>query len=121
MTTTDFTTSILVDQPASQVFTAINNVRGWWSEEIEGSTDKLNDIFTYHYQDVHRCRLKITELIPNKKVVWKVLDNYFSFTTNKDEWRGNTIIFEITELDNKTQLEFTQEGPGARLRVLRNM
>lgn len=110
MTTSNFTTSILVDNSAKEVFNAINNVRRWWSEEIEGSTDKLNEEWDYHYQDVHRCKMKITEFIPNKKIVWQVLDNYFSFTKDKNEWKGNTIIFEISEMDNKTQLQFTQVG-----------
>lgn len=110
MATTDFTTTILVDNSAEEVFNAINNVRGWWSEEIEGSTDKLIDEWTYHYEDVHRCKMKIIELIPNKKVVWEVMDNYFSFTKDKSEWQGNKIIFEITEKENKTQLQFTQVG-----------
>ena len=51
MTTANFTTTILVDNSANEVFNAINNVRGWWSEEIEGSTDKLNEEWSYHYQD----------------------------------------------------------------------
>jgi hypothetical protein len=50
------------------------------SEGVEGGTDKLNDEFTYHYEDVHRCKMKIIEFIPNEKVVWLVLDNYFNFT-----------------------------------------
>jgi hypothetical protein len=110
MTTPNFTTTILVDNSATEVFNAINNVRGWWSEEIEGSTDKLNEEWAYHYQDVHRCKMKIVELLPNRKVVWLVMDNYFSFTKDKSEWKGNKIIFEITEKGNKTQLQFTQEG-----------
>jgi hypothetical protein len=110
MTTTDFTTAILVDQTPNEVFKAINNVRGWWSEEIEGSTDKLNDEWTYHYEDVHRCKMKVIEFIPGKKVVWLVMENYFSFTKDKSEWKGNKIIFDITEKNNKTQLQFTQEG-----------
>jgi Activator of Hsp90 ATPase homolog 1-like protein len=110
MSATDFTTTILVDETPEEVFSAINNVRGWWSEEIEGSTDKLNDEFRYHYEDVHRCKMKLTEVIPNKKVVWLVLDNYFKFTKDKSEWKGNKIIFEITEKDNKTELRFTQLG-----------
>lgn len=110
MANSNFTTSILVDRPAKEVFDAVNNVRGWWSEEVEGSTNHLHDIFDYHYQDVHRTKMKITEFIPDEKVVWQVLDNYFSFTKDKEEWKGNTIIFEISEKDDKTQLVFTQIG-----------
>ena len=110
MNTPDFTTTILVDQTPAQAFDAINNVRGWWSEEIKGDTDKLNAEFTYHYKDVHISKMRIIEFIPGKKVVWLVLDNYFNFTKDKSEWKGNKIIFEIAEKDNKTQLQFTQEG-----------
>jgi hypothetical protein len=110
MANLDFTTGILVTQTPKEVFKAINNVRGWWSEEIEGSTKKLNDEWTYHYEDVHHCKMKIVEFIPNKKVVWKVLDNHFSFTKDKSEWKGNKIIFEITEKGKKTEIKFTQVG-----------
>jgi len=106
----NFTTTLLVDQTPEEVFHAINNVRGWWSEEIEGNTDKLNAEFNYHYKDVHTSKMKITELIPGKKVVWLVLDNHFKFTKDESEWKDNKIIFEITEKDNKTQLQFTQVG-----------
>ena len=41
MTTKDFTTTILVDNTPEEVFNAINNVRGWWSEEIEGDSSKF--------------------------------------------------------------------------------
>src|SRR5207253_3203684 len=92
MTTPDFTTTIAVNKTPKQVFDAINNVRGWWSEEIEGSTDKLNAEFKYHYKDVHRSKMKIIEFVPGKKVVWLVLDNYFKFTKDTSEWKGTKII-----------------------------
>ena len=110
MTTKDFTTTILVDNTPEEVFNAINNVRGWWSEEIEGATDKLNSEFDYHYEDVHSCKIKIIELVPNKKIVWSVLDNYFKFTKDKSEWKGTKIIFDIAKKDNKTEMRFTHEG-----------
>lgn len=110
MNTSDFTTSISVNQSPKEVFEAINNVRGWWSEEVMGSTENLNDEFDYHYEDVHRCKIKLVEIIPYKKVVWLVMDNFFSFTKDKSEWTGNKIIFEISESENKTHLKFTQEG-----------
>jgi hypothetical protein len=48
MKTKDYTTSFTVDQSPEQVFDAINNVRGWWSEEIDASTDKLGAEFKFH-------------------------------------------------------------------------
>ena len=108
MTLQDYSTTILVDQTPSEVFNAVNNVRGWWSEEVEGETEKLNDVFLYHYKDVHIAKMKLIEVIPNKKVVWLVLDNHFSFTKDKSEWVDTKIIFEITKKDGKTQLRFTQ-------------
>jgi uncharacterized protein YndB with AHSA1/START domain len=81
----DFATTITVDHTPEEVFDAITNVRGWWSGQIDGSTDKLNDEFTYRYEDVHYSRQRITELIPGKKVVWRVLDSSLSFVEDKNE------------------------------------
>jgi len=110
MSTTDFTTTIKVDQSPKEVFDAVTNVRGWWSEEIEGNTAQLNDVFDYHYEDVHRCRVKLIEVIENKKVVWLVEQNYFKFTEDKTEWTGTKPTFEISEKDGKTELRFTHFG-----------
>lgn len=106
----DFTTRILVDQQPDKVFAAITNVRGWWSEDIEGSASKLNDQFFYHYKDIHQCTIKLTEVIPGKKIVWFVEDNYFKFTRDKEEWIGNRMVFEINRKGDQTELVFTQEG-----------
>jgi hypothetical protein len=106
----DFTTSFSVDESPREVFDAIRNVRGWWSEEIEGSTGSLGDVFTYRYQDVHSCRMKLIDLAPDKRVVWLVLDNYFNFTEDKSEWKGTKFIFEISKEGVETEVRFTHEG-----------
>lgn len=105
-----YTTTFLVDQSPSEVFNAITNPRGWWSKQIEGSTTKQNDEFTYQYKEVHICKMKLKEVVPNKRIVWSVLNNYFNFIADKSEWVGTSIIFEIVEKNGKTQLQFTHEG-----------
>jgi hypothetical protein len=105
----NYSTSFMVDQSTEEVFAAINNVRGWWSEEIEGSTDELGE-FKYHYRDIHRCTIKITELVPGKKVVWHIVDNYFNFVKDKSEWKDTEIVFEITKKGDKTDVRFTHLG-----------
>jgi hypothetical protein len=110
MTTTDFTTTLVVDQNPAEAIKAIKNISGWWSEEIEGSTDQLNDEFIYHYKDIHYCKLKLTELLPQQRVVWLVLDNYFKFTEDKSEWVGSKLVFDISRKDDQTEIRFTHEG-----------
>ncbi len=106
----NYTVTFSVDQTPEEVFEAVNNPRGWWSQAIEGNTDRLGAEFTYHYQDVHRCAFKITEFVPDKKVVWHVLDNYFNFIKDKNEWIGTDIVFEIARKGDKTELHFTHVG-----------
>jgi uncharacterized protein YndB with AHSA1/START domain len=106
----NFTATFTVEQSPQKVFDAINNVRGWWSENIEGSTTNLGDEWTYRYKDAHRCTMKVTEMVPSKKIVWHVLDNYFSFTQDKSEWKGTDVVFEIAKKGDKTEVRFTHVG-----------
>jgi len=110
MRTPDFTATILVDKTPTEVFNAINNPRGWWSQQIDGNTDKLNDEFLYHYKDVHYSKMKLIEVVPGQKVVWQVLDNYFKFTHDKSEWIGTKVIFDISQKGDQTEIRFTHEG-----------
>jgi hypothetical protein len=106
----NYTTSFAVHQSPEEVFNAINNVRGWWSGEIVGDTDKLGAEFTYRVPDAHRSKQKITEFIPSKKVVWHVLDATLSFVKDKNEWKGTDIVFEIAKKGDKTEVRFTHVG-----------
>ena len=109
-TAADFTATFSVGQTPKEVFDAINNVRGWWSEEIDGRTDALDAVFLYHYQDKHICKMKIVEFVPGKTVVWLVMNNYFNFVKDENEWNDTKIRFEISENGDQTQLSFTHEG-----------
>jgi hypothetical protein len=100
----------VVDQAPEAVFDAVNNVSGWWAQAEEGDTDKLGAVFYQHYRDIHRCTLKVTELVPGRKVAWKVLYSDFNFVKNKTEWNGTDIIFDITKKGNRTEVRFTHAG-----------
>jgi len=105
-----FTAAFSVDQTPEEAFRAIGNVRGWWSEDIEGATDKEGSEFTYRYKDAHRCRIKVTGLVAGESVAWRVLDSYFDFTRDKSELKDTEIHFEITARDGKTEVRFTHVG-----------
>ena len=106
----DYTITILVDKSPKEVFESVNDVRGWWSGEITGKTDRLGSVWEYRYKDMHRSKQRITEFVPDKRVVWHVVDSYLSFIKDKGEWNGTDIVFDITKKGNKTELRFTHVG-----------
>jgi hypothetical protein len=74
----NFTSTFSVDQTPEEVFDAINDVRGWWSEEIDGITYTLGAEFKFHYKDVHGSTQKIIDWY-QVETVWHVLDSHISF------------------------------------------
>ena len=72
MNNQNYTNGFTVHQSPAEVFNAIKNVRGWWSEEIVGHADKVGDKFTHSVLDLHRCDLQVTELVPNDLLPFSV-------------------------------------------------
>ena len=85
MENTNFNITFLVDQTPTGVFNAVKNVRGWWSEELEGSSKKLNDEFSYRHGDFHYSKHKLIDIQQDKKVVWLTLDSKLTFVKEQDE------------------------------------
>jgi len=106
----DYAISLTVDQSPEEVFDAINNVRGWWSQIIEGCTDRLDAEFKFRYQDLHHSTQKITELVPGKRVVWHVTEARINFVKDRSEWTGSDIVFDIARKGRRTELRFTHVG-----------
>lgn len=106
----DYSTVIEVKATSNEVYTAINNVPLWWTENFEGASKKVNDEFTVTFGETF-IKLKVIELVNNYKVVWEVVDCFKHFLKNKKEWVGTKICFDIVNENNeKTKLTFTHFG-----------
>jgi uncharacterized protein YndB with AHSA1/START domain len=107
----DYTITMTVDESAAELFAAITNVRGWWSEEVKGGTQKQGDVFVFEVPDVHVCTMTLTEVVPAQKVVWDVSDSWLSFIADHREWDGTRIVFTIAARDDgRTDVTFTHVG-----------
>jgi len=110
MSKQDFTTSFLVDQSPKEAFDAINNVRAWWTEGVEGSTEKLGDEFSVQFWNVHYSKQRLIEIVPNSKIVWLVTESKLTFIADESEWTGSQVVFDITKKGEQTEVRFTHIG-----------
>jgi hypothetical protein len=106
----DYTISFLVDQTPKEAFEAIQNVRNWWTEAVDGNTSDLNDEFSVQFWDVHYSKQKLIEVVPYSKIVWLITESKLNFIEQEDEWTGTKIVFDIAEKGGQTEVSFTQIG-----------
>ena len=106
----NYQTSITVNATVYDTYDCINSVTKWWTENMEGSSQKLNDEFTVQFGDVHYSKQMVVEVIPGKKVVWLVTDSKLNFIKDQQEWTNTKISFEISTQDEKTNIHFTHIG-----------
>jgi activator of Hsp90 ATPase-like protein len=105
----NYQSSIAADFTPSEAFEAINQVNQWWAKNVEGSAEKLNDVFTVHFGETFVI-FKVAESIPGKKIAWLVTDCHLPWLTDKKEWNGTKVMFEISPLGNHTQVTMTHIG-----------
>jgi len=105
----DYTTSITVNAAPPDVFKDINNVQDWWTRDFEGSSKKTGDVFTVHFGETF-ITIKIIELVPDKKILWHVIDCNKHWLKDKKEWKDTKISWEISSTDSGTKINFTHIG-----------
>ena len=104
-----FHRTITVNASAEEAMKKISQVNLWWAKKFSGSANKLNDQFTVRFGDTF-VDFQISELVPNKKVVWKVTDCNLHWINNKKEWNNTQVVFEITGKEKANQINFTHIG-----------
>jgi len=96
--------------PAGEAFEKINRVKDWWAINFNGNTHNLRDRFTVHFARTTWGKMEITEMVPNQRIVWKVVDCYLSIFQNPYLWKGNQIIWDISPDEDGTRVTMTHVG-----------
>jgi hypothetical protein len=106
----DYHSSITADITPQEAFDKISRVNEWWSLNFEGNSSKLGDVFTVRFKSGDRYTIKISELIPGKKMVWDVIDADQTWHEDRDEWNGTQIVWEISPEKNGSKVTMTHQG-----------
>ena len=107
--TKDFSHSLTVKASPKDSMKKIGQVKLWWAKKTKGKAAKLNDEFSVYFGDTF-VNFKISEHIPDKKIVWLVTDCNLPWIENKKEWKNTEVIWTLTGLDDKTHIDFVHKG-----------
>ena len=93
---------IQIKASAEKVYAAITTepgLSGWWTGDTVAQP-QVGTIAGFGFSNrATLFRMQIVELKPNRRVVWHCLGDI-------DEWAGTKLIWELSEIDNATELRF---------------
>jgi hypothetical protein len=115
----DFNLDFAVDAPAKDVAKAISQVNAWWAKNFKGRASKLNDEFSVTFGETF-VDFRVSEIVGDEKVVWKVTDCNLHWIEGKKEWKGTEVIWVLKERNGKTQIDFTHKGLTPRCECFEN-
>jgi len=110
----NYQNSITVNVTPGEAYEGIKDVRGWWAKKVEGRSEQRWDVFTTRFGATF-VTFEIMEDIPGKKIVWDVRDCHLHWISDKKEWNGTRVVFEIEPVGDRAKVTMTHVGlvPGA--------
>jgi hypothetical protein len=105
----DFSYSFIVKVVPNEAMEKISQVNLWWAKNFKGEASKLNDEFSVYFGDTY-VNFKISEVIPDKKIIWLVTDCNLHWIEDKKEWKNTEVIFSLAGKNGKTQIDFIHKG-----------
>lgn len=101
---------IEINAPISKVYEALSSAESvgtWWDEQTPVQTDQ-GLVLEHNPGPEHGIvRLRVVEMVPDKRVEWECISTHPQ-SSPASVWTGTHFIFELTERDGITILDFSQ-------------
>jgi hypothetical protein len=92
-----------------EAISCIDRVSQWWTGNFEGSSERLNDVFTVRFGETS-VTFKVIEVTGLQKRAWQVTDCYLHWLKDQSEWNNTTLCWELAPVGQLTQVTFTHIG-----------
>jgi hypothetical protein len=105
----DYHRSFTTTVTAEKAYVNITDVAGWWTKSFKGSAKERNDIFEVSFGET-KVTFKVIEATPYKRLAWLVDDCYLAWLSDKTEWKGTKVVWDISEENKATKIQMTHLG-----------
>lgn len=96
---------VFIRSTPSKIYNALTTQQGiasWWSTENNARPD-AGSIYRISFGGNYYKEIEVTELVPDKKVVWSILHA-------DPEWLNTKVVFEICMGKKTAELRFNHSG-----------
>src|SRR5437879_3697989 len=101
--------TIIVNVSAEEAIKKISQINLWWATNVQGDTKNLDDVFTVRFGKTFST-IQITEIIPDKKILWSILNSSLPLFKDEKIWNGTKMVWEISSSNRATEITMTHVG-----------
>lgn len=105
----DYQCAIQAGISPAEALSRINRVPDWWTKNFSGRSQNPGDQFTVRFGETF-VDFQVSEVVPGKKVVWQVTDCNLHWINDKKEWKGTSIVWELSSNNGATLVQMTHAG-----------
>jgi hypothetical protein len=105
-----YQSSFIAHIPPKEAFEKISRVSEWWAKNFEGTSQRPDDVFTVRFRSGDMFQAKVTEMLPDTKIIWEFIDAYQGWVKNSTEWIGTKIMWEVTPQKEGVEVTMTHVG-----------
>jgi len=113
MASQDYRATIKANVSTEEALQKINRVSQWWTRGFSGESSAVGDCFSVRFGETF-VDFRIAELNPDR-IVWEVTNCNLAWISNKTEWKGTRVLWEMAAKNGSTEVTMTHVGlvPGA--------
>ncbi len=105
----DYTCVVKANVSAEDAYRKVSRISEWWNRGATGSTQQAGDKFRVDFGETW-VDFELVEAIPNRRMVWSVIDCHLHWLKNKTEWTGTRVVWDLTSVNGATTITMTHEG-----------
>lgn len=109
VTQRDYSATISARITAEEAIERISRVADWWTAGFTGDSRKPGDTFTVRFGETF-VDFRVTEIIPDKRIVWQVTDCNLHFIPAKKEWNNTRVVWDVFPQEEGTGVRMTHVG-----------
>jgi hypothetical protein len=78
-------------------------------QRVHGRFPELGDTFTVRFGETF-VDFRVSEVVPEKRIVWQVTDCNLHFIPNKKEWNNTRVVWDVSSENESTNVRMTHVG-----------
>jgi hypothetical protein len=105
----DYKRAVSAKVSAEQAYRKVARVSDWWNQRSTGRIQKAGDTFRVDFGETW-VDFEVVEAVPNERMVWRVTDCHLHSFKDHTEWKGTSVIWDLTTAHDTTTVTMTHAG-----------